>query len=143
MVKRAKHISVARVKWLRDAGLNIAEIARVLQVSPNRVQLIVSKELGGMGKGNAEERLRAYEKHFPVETETGNIVDADIETLARDQQASLQKLETYEKLQVDAEAAGIHISDEEYIAALQETVRRIAQKKKKQAKRTRQRQKGK
>jgi len=33
MVKIAKHISLSRLRWLRDAGLTIAEIARALQVS--------------------------------------------------------------------------------------------------------------
>ena len=143
MAKIAKHISVSRLKWLRDAGLTIPEIARALQVSPNRVQSLISTELDGMRKGNAGERLTAYEKHFPVKTEAATIVETDIERLARDQQAKLQKLEAYEKLLPDAETAGIEISDKEYIAALQETFRRLERRRKKQAKRQKQRQKGK
>lgn len=96
-----------------------------------------------MRKGNAEERLTAYEKHFPVETETDSIGETDIETLAEDQWAKLQKLKTYEKLLPNAETAGIKISDEEYIEALQETFRRLNRRRKKEAKRQRQRQKGK
>ena len=143
MVKIAKHISVIRLEWLRDAGLTIPEIARALQVSPNRVQSLISKELGGMRKGNAEERLRAYETHFPVETETGTIVGTDIEGLAQDHQAKLEKLERYQELLPDTENADSEISDEEYIEALQETFRRLNRRRKKEAKRHRQRQKGK
>ena len=143
MVKIAKHISVIRLEWLRDAGLTIPEIARALQVSPNRVQSLISKELGGMRKGNAEKRLRAYETHFPVETETGTIVGTDIEGLARDHQAKLEKLERYQELLPDTENADSEISDEEYIEALQETFRRLNRRRKKEAKRHRQRQKGK
>ncbi len=143
MVKIAKHIPVNRVRWLRDAGLTIPEIARALQVSPNRVQSLISKELDGMRKGNAEERLTAYETHFPIETEEATIVETDIEALARDHQEKLQKLETYEKLLPNAETAGINIGDEVYITALQETFRRLDRRRKKQAKRQRQRQKGK
>ena len=62
----------------------------MLQVSPNRVQSLIAKELEGMRKGNAEERLRAYETHFPIDRETPNtdpIGETEIARLATDQEA--------------------------------------------------------
>jgi hypothetical protein len=149
MVKIAKHISKDRVKWLRDAGLTIPEIARVLQVSPNRIQSLITKALDGMRKGNAEERLRAYEiyfpvteyeRYFPIATEPDSIVSA-IEALAHDHKLKLKRLEAYQELLPDAENAGSDMSQEAYDAALSETFRRIKRREKKRAKRHRQRQK--
>jgi DNA-binding transcriptional MerR regulator len=138
MVKIAKHISKDRVKWLRDAGLTIPEIARVLQVSPNRVQSLIAKVLDGMRKGNAEERLRAYEKHFPVEAASDNPVgELEIARLARDQQAIQAELAKYKALL--GEVTGVDLESEEHQEVILETLRRVERRQKKRAKRQRQR----
>ena len=140
MVKIAKHISKDRVKWLRDAGLSIPEIARVLQVSPNRVQSLIAKALDGMRKGNAEERLRAYETHFPIDRKTTHrepIGETEIAKLAKDQEAIQSELERYKALL--GEVTGVDLESEEHRAAISETLSRLERRKKKQAKRKRQR----
>jgi DNA-binding transcriptional MerR regulator len=140
MVKIAKHISKDRVKWLRDAGLTIPEIARVLQVSPNRVQSLITKALDGMRKGNAEERLLAYETYFPIDrktTRTEPIGETEIAKLAKDQEAIQLELAKYKALL--GEVTGVDLESEEHQEVILETLRRVERRQKKRAKRQRQR----